>query len=122
VTLPPVVLVALGGALGAVSRYGVYAVAVRWGDRLPLGTWAVNALGCLAVGVVLSVPLADRTRLVAVVGFLGAFTTFSTYSADTVLLWTSGRPTLAALNALGSVAVGLACTLAGIALGRALAP
>ncbi len=121
-TLPPVVLVAVGGALGAVSRYGVYVAAVRWGDRLPLGTWTVNALGCLAVGVVLSVPLADRARLVAVVGFLGAFTTFSTYSADTVLLWTDGRPALAVLNALGSVAVGLACTLAGVALGRALAP
>lgn len=120
-TVPAPLLVAVGGAAGALARYAVYAAAERWGTLLPLGTWLVNAAGCLAIGMVLSAPLAERTHLVAVVGFLGAFTTFSTYSADTVALWTASRPVLAVLNALGSVAVGLVCTLAGLALGRAVA-
>lgn len=120
-TLSTVALVAAGGALGAVARYGVYVAAARWGEHLPLGTWTVNAAGCLLVGLVLASPPAERVRLAAVVGFLGSFTTFSTYAADTVALWGAGRPALAVANAVGSAGVGLAFTLAGLALGRAVA-
>ncbi len=59
-------------------------------------------------------------RLLLGVGVLGAFTTFSTYSAETIVLWSAGRPGLAFANALGSVAVGLVCVAAGLAAGRAL--
>ena len=112
-------LVAGGGALGAVARYGISHAAIRWGEHLPLGTWTVNAVGCLLVGLVLASPPAERVRLAAVVGFLGSFTTFSAYAADTVALWGAGRPALAVANAVGSSAVGLAFTLGGLALGRA---
>jgi len=120
-TLPNLVLVAGGGALGAVARFGLYEAAVRWGDRLPYGTWTVNAVGCFLIGLVLASPPSERVRLAAVVGFLGSFTTFSTYAADTVALWSAGRPALAVANAVGSAAVGIACTLGGLALGRSVA-
>lgn len=115
-------LVALGGAVGAVARYGVGLVALRWGEAVPLGTWIVNALGCLLIGLALPLVRADGARLAVLVGVLGSFTTFSTYSADTVLLWESGRPGLAAANALGSVVVGAAFVALGLALGRGWAP
>lgn len=115
-----VLLVALGGAAGALARWGAYAVGSRWSAGLPVGTWGVNALGCLLVGVVLAATPPDRLRFVFVVGFLGSFTTFSTYSADTVALWLAGRPGLAVVNAVGTVVIGLVCTVAGLAVGRAV--
>ena len=114
-----VLLVALGGALGARARYGLALASIRWlGPGLPAGTWAANAIGCFLIGLALPTLAGDRARLVAVVGFLGAFTTFSTYSADTLALWEAGRTGLAALNAVGSVAVGLAAVALGLTIGR----
>lgn len=121
-----VLLVAAGGALGALGRYGIGLLAVRvWSTGLPLGTWAVNLLGSFLIG--LAVPAivakggaAEGMRLALVVGFLGSFTTFSTFSLDTLALWESGRPGWALLNAGGSVALGLACAALGLWLGRSL--
>ncbi len=110
--------VALGGAVGAVARYGVGVAAVRWSTSAPWGTWGVNALGCLLIGLALPLVRADGPRLALVVGVLGSFTTFSTYSADTVLLWEAGRRGLALANAAGSVAVGVLFVGLGLALGR----
>ena len=116
-----VVLVALGGAVGAVLRYGLGLAGLRWaGAGLPWGTWAANAVGCLLIGVAIPLVRGDGARLALVVGVLGAFTTFSTYSADTVLLWEAGRRGLAVANAAGSVVVGLACVGLGLAVGRAV--
>lgn len=117
-----VVLVALGGAVGAVLRYGVGLAGVKWGGAgLPWGTWAANAVGCLLIGLALPLVRGDDARLALLVGGLGAFTTFSTYSADTMLLWEAGRRGMAVANAVGSVGVGLACVGLGMALGRAVA-
>ena len=117
-----ILLVALGGALGAVARYGVALAGLRWGGPgLPWGTWGANALGCLLIGLALPLVRHDDARLAGVVGFLGAFTTFSTYSADTVLLWETGRRGLAVANAAGSVLVGLTFVVLGLAIGRRLA-
>lgn len=117
-----VLLVALGGAVGAVARYGVGVAGARWVSMgLPVGTWAANALGCLVMGLALPLVAGDRARLLLLVGVLGSFTTFSTFSADTVVLWEAGRPGLAAANAAGSVVVGLVCVLVGLAVGRSLA-
>ena len=116
-------LVALGGALGAVARYGVTLLGLRWTDRVPAGTWIANLAGCVLIGLL--VPLLarpdDGRRALVLVGFLGAFTTFSTYTLETAALWEAGRPGLAALNALGSVAAGLALVALGLWAGRALA-
>lgn len=120
--MPPVLLVALGGAVGAVARYGVGLAAERLvGAGVPLGTWAVNAVGSFALGLALPLLAGDRARLAVLVGVLGSFTTFSTYSADTVALWEAGRRGLAVANAAGSVVVGVAFVVAGLALGRHLA-
>lgn len=117
-----VLLVALGGALGAVSRYGVSLAAVRlFGPGVPVGTWVANAVGCVLVGFVVALAPSERVRLAVVVGGLGGFTTFSSYSAETLALWSAGRPGLAAANAVGSVVVGLAGAAAGLMLGRAVA-
>lgn len=121
-----VLLVAAGGALGALGRYGIGLLAVRvWSTGLPLGTWAVNLLGSFLIG--LAVPFliakgeaADSVRLLFVIGFIGSFTTFSTFSLDTLALWESGRPGWALLNAGGSVVLGLALVALGLWLGRSL--
>lgn len=117
--MPPVLFVALGGACGALARYGAgRLVAALFDSPFPWATWSVNLLGCFLIG--LTVPLlgqlsgADRTRFFLVVGFLGSFTTFSTYSLDTVALWGQGHGLLGLLNAVGS----LVCGLVLVALGR----
>ncbi|MGB3541564.1 fluoride efflux transporter CrcB [Rubrivirga sp.] len=114
-----VLLVALGGAVGAVARYGVGLWAVRF-EVAPWGTWIVNAVGCLLIGIAIPAVRDDGARLALVVGVLGAFTTFSTYSADTVLLWEAGHRGLAVANAAGSVIVGVVFVVIGLAVGRSL--
>ena len=114
--------VALGGAVGALARYGIGLASVRFAEAgVPAGTWIVNALGCLLIGFALPLVQHDRVQLALVVGVLGSFTTFSTYSADTVLLWEAGARALAVTNAVGSVVVGVAFVGLGLALGRLLA-
>lgn len=115
--------VALGGALGASARYGIGLVSVRLlgPEWAVAGTWVANVLGCFLIGLAIPLLTADRARLVLVVGFLGAFTTFSTYSAETIALWESGRVGLAAVNAVGSVLLGLLAVAAGLTVARAVA-
>lgn len=118
--MPTALLVALGGATGALARWGLAEASARWlGLDAPWGTWAANLLGCFLVG--LAIPAfseADPRRAFLVVGFLGAFTTFSTYSAETLALWEAGRVGLALANAAGSVVLGLAACGLGLALAR----
>ena len=121
--MPPILLVAVGGALGASARYGVSRLAVHLGlTAFPWGTWAVNLAGCFLLGVGLPWLTGGHPRLsaFAAVGFLGAFTTFSAFSLDTLLLLQSGRIGLAALNAVGSVGAGLALVALGLGLARLL--
>ena len=114
-------LVAAGGALGALARWGLGLGAARWtAGGFPVGTWLANVAGCFLIGLALPLVADDRLRLGLVVGFLGAFTTFSTYSADTLALWEDGRVALAAANAAGSVVAGLVAVALGLAAGRAL--
>ncbi len=123
-------LIAAGGALGALARYGVGLQARRlWGDAFPWGTLAVNLLGCLALGALLEVartgaPGAHVSRGVQVflaVGFLGAFTTFSTFGVESVGLFMAGRPGPALTYVLASVGLGLAGCALGICAARAWA-
>lgn len=117
-------LVALGGALGAVARYGLALGMARVvPGPFPAGTWAANLTGCFLVGLVVPFVLAPESgaaRLLVVVGFLGAFTTFSAFSLETLSLLRLDRPALAALNALGSVALGFLLTATGWKLARLL--
>ncbi len=116
-------LVMLGGGLGAALRYGVNLAAARtWGPYFPWGTLTVNLAGCFLIGLL--VALADRgrfltpeMRLLLITGFLGAMTTFSTFSLETV---NAGRAGLA-LRPLANIAVhnigGLSLTMLGIWIG-----
>ncbi|HLA62922.1 MAG TPA: fluoride efflux transporter CrcB [Rhodothermales bacterium] len=117
-------LVALGGALGAVARYGVALSVARLAPGpFPAGTWTVNMVGAFAVGLVapfVLTPQMEGWRLFVVVGVLGGFTTFSAFSLETLGLLRDGRPALAALNALGSVFLGLVLTAIGWRLARVL--
>ncbi len=120
------VAVALGGAAGAVMRWlmasGIQKMA---GGAFPWGTFAVNALGSFMLGF-LFVWLIERStasdllRLALTVGFMGAFTTFSTYSLESVRLLQEGAFSLAFGNIAGQVVVCLGLTWLGIQLARAI--
>jgi CrcB protein len=116
----------LGGGIGSALRYGVgrAALAVA-GPNFPLGTLAVNLLGCTLMGV-LAEWLAWRDtgidasmKLFLATGLLGGFTTFSAFALDAVALWQRGEALTAAAYAAGSVVLSIAGFLAGMALVRA---
>jgi len=114
-------LVALAGALGALARYGVHGlVQSRTASRFPYGTVVVNLTGAFALGLLVGLVtyqgLDPDVRTVVGTGFIGAYTTFSSFSYDTVGLVESGEYRAALTNAVGSVVVGLAVATAGFAL------
>jgi CrcB protein len=118
--------IAVGGAIGAVLRFGLSTSVYRWlGRDFPYGTLTVNVLGSLLVGF-LATLLIDRLmlsvewRTAILVGFIGAFTTFSTFSLETLALMENGEPLRALLNILLSVVLCLSATWIGLTLGRQL--
>lgn len=114
-TLLPLVLpVTLGGALGSLFRYGISLTLKAWfGTLFPWGTLVVNSLGCLGIGIAWAFMNAKifhpttSTYLFAVVGFLGAFTTFSTFIFDTGFLFRQGNLNAAIFYLLGSNLLGI---------------
>lgn len=116
-----VLLVMLGGSLGAVCRYGVSLMAAKWfGAGFPWGTLAVNLTGCLLIGLVFGMTERGTThpaeRLFFVTGFLGALTTFSTFALETTQA-APGSITLAGLNILANNVAGFALAVGGMWLG-----
>jgi fluoride exporter len=119
-------ILALLGALGTLARYGISGWVQRLsGTGFPWGTLAVNALGCILLGIVWTLAeerlvISGQTRGLLLIGFMGAFTTFSSYAFETVQLLRDGEMLLA----LGNIAVQnvlcLFCVVAGMAVGRAL--
>jgi CrcB protein len=114
----------VAGAIGTLCRYGLGG----WVQRLiptafPWGTLAVNATGCFLFGIVWSLAeqrmlISGQTRLILLVGFMGAFTTFSTFAFETSQMLDDGEWLLAAGNLLLQNISGVILVLAGIALGR----
>jgi CrcB protein len=120
-----VVAVALTAFAGAVSRYLVdLAVQHRSESVFPLGTLVVNVTGSLALGFLVGLGLhhglAATPRTLVGIGFLGAYTTFSTFSYETVRLLEDGAHREALLNTATSLALGLAGAAAGLALAGAV--
>lgn len=114
-------LVVLGAALGAPSRWLLDGFVQSKHDSVfPWGTFTINAVGSFLLGILLGASLEgdELTRLVAFAGtgFCGAFTTFSTFSYETVVLAEEGSSPIAVLNVVGSVLAGLAMAFAGWAL------
>ncbi|HKJ93206.1 MAG TPA: fluoride efflux transporter CrcB [Longimicrobiales bacterium] len=112
--------IALGGALGAVARYGVGGwVQARAGFGFPWGTLAVNVAGALLIGFAMrylaAVRLSPEVRALIIIGGLGAFTTFSTFSYETVALLEDGEWLRAGMYATASLVLGLLAVYAGSA-------
>lgn len=120
-----VLLVATGGAIGAVLRYLLGGwIQGRLGPDFPWGTFIVNVSGSLLIGVVLGLAaqgaLSGEARLFLAVGILGGYTTFSTFSYETLQLIEDGNLAGTLLNAVGQVAAGLIAVYVGVVISRAL--
>jgi len=124
--LTNIALLSVAGALGTLCRYGlsgaVYAVA---GRDFPWGTWAVNLLGCLLFGLVWVLAeergaLSAQARTLVLVGFMGAFTTFSTLVFESAEMVRDGQWLAMGLNLAGQNALGFAAFYLGVAAGRTL--
>lgn len=116
-------LLLIAGALGASSRYVVDTLVQRvWMRSFPLGILLVNVTGSFLLGVLTGAALALDDSLVTVVGvgFLGAYTTFSTVSVETMLFAERGRWRLALGNVVGTLLAGVAAAGAGLLLGMLL--
>src|SRR5438067_660394 len=122
----PYLAVGAGGVLGANARYlvGLY-IADRLGAAFPYGTLVINVTGSLVIGCFLTfiserVSVSPLWRLFFATGFLGAYTTFSTYTYETATLVRNGASIPALLYVVGSVLAGLVGVLAGIAVAQRL--
>lgn len=119
-----VLILFVAGGCGTLCRYGLAALVHQLaGEAFPWRTAAVNLAGCFLFGLVYAlaegrVALGATAKAAILTGFMGAFTTFSTYLFDTHLLLRDGRHVLAALNVGGQTALGLLALAGGMALGR----
>jgi fluoride exporter len=122
----PLVLVGLGGAAGAMTRYLVDSwVAQRTAAAFPWGTLVVNVSGSFVLGLLFALAverdvLPAQSRLPLMVGFIGAYTTFSTLMLESWRLVDGGAIAMALANVVGSAVLGLIAVVAGLVLGRAL--
>ena len=119
-------LIAVGGAFGSVARYWVGStIAGRMGTRFPYGTFVINLTACLIIGFSITwlgkrAGINPAWRYLIPVGFIGAYSTFSTYEWETLSTMRSGAFLLAALYALGSLILGLAAVWLGAALAESI--
>jgi len=112
--IPPAQLVGAGGAVGAIARYLVGEFVPS--ERFPFGTLAVNVLGSFALGLLTFVAASTEVMLFVGIGVCGSFTTYSSFSVETVRLWETGSRLRAVIYALGTLclcllAVGVAWVL-----------
>jgi len=120
-------LVALGGAIGSVARYGVGALAVQlFGPTFPWGTLMVNLTGSFLIAVIMHIALAGSAvsvelRLFLTTGIVGGFTTYSTFNYETLALLNQRAYGFAGLNLAATVVGCLLAGVLGLAAGRALA-
>jgi CrcB protein len=120
------VWIGAAGFAGAVSRYQVEGwVSARTRGAFPWGTFVVNVSGCVLIGFLVAL-LTERfaanptLRVALTVGFVGAYTTFSTFAYETMRLSDHGRQAVALAYVVASVIAGVAAVMAGTSLGRAL--
>lgn len=119
-------LIALAGGLGALSRYGItLGLSRALGPAFPFGTLTANVLGCLLIGFLIGADISGdlvprALRLPLTVGFLGALTTFSTFSYDTVRFLEHGAWGAALTNVGANLILGIPATLAGLAVAKSV--
>jgi CrcB protein len=119
------VAIGVAGTLGALARYGVEGPIARRSTSFPWATFVVNVSGSFLLGLVVTllgerVAVAPWVRSALAIGFLGAYTTFSTLSLESYRLLEARSYVLAGANLLGSVSTGLVALYGGVVLGRAL--
>ncbi|MGZ0172665.1 MAG: fluoride efflux transporter CrcB [Planctomycetales bacterium] len=121
--------VGIGGFVGAISRFQISLWLSGWsiqrfGRVYPFGTFAVNIVGCLFIGILMALAadkkLPDIWQRVLVTGCLGSLTTFSTFSYETVELIRDDRPGLATLYVAANLVVGLVAVMVGMGIARAI--
>ena len=121
-----VLVISLGGACGAISRYYVTVLTGAWSSLgIAFGTLIVNVVGCFLIGVMIGSSHGQKNEWLKVgfgVGFLGSLTTFSTFSAETVLQLSTGAWKTAIIYTLANLVGGMLATAVGIVLGRKLFP
>lgn len=116
----------LGGFLGSALRYWISTATYRWlGESFPYGTLAVNIIGCLLIGFLMTFfeerfVINPNLRIFLTVGILGGFTTFSSFSYETMALLQEGSYWLGSVNVIASLTICLCATALGAALGRLL--
>jgi len=118
-----ILAVGLGGFLGAVGRYWISGLAQKLSDRFPLGTLSVNLLGSFILGLLATLFLEkmivnQELRLFLLVGLLGAFTTYSTFSFETLNLMRGGEWMFAGLNILANLVGTLIAVWAGVSIAK----
>src|SRR5580658_5058812 len=125
-TVQRYLLIAAGGALGSILRYWVSStISGRIGAKFPYGTFVINMTACIIIGFTLTyfgkrADLNPAWRFLVPIGFIGAYSTFSTYEWETLSTLRSGAFFLAALYAVGSLILGLAATWGGAMLAEIL--
>lgn len=117
-------LVFVGGGIGAVARYWMQGMVYRFMNGVfPYGTIAVNILGCFLIGLLMT-GMEERfmvnpsLRIFITIGILGGFTTFSSFSFETIALFQDGEVFFGMLNILASVAICLSATYVGVFIGK----
>jgi CrcB protein len=120
--LQQLLFLVIAGMFGTLSRYGLGSLMQRVaGTDFPFGTLLINLLGCLAIGYVMQLALTTNlippnTRIIITVGFIGSFTTFSTFSYETMKLFQDGATGAAMTNIAANVGLGLLATFGGMML------
>lgn len=110
--------VALAGAAGAAVRFVIDGhVLARSGGRLPWGTALINLSGAFVLGIIVGAAPGHAFTLIVGTGFVGAYTTFSTWMLESLLLGESGRTNAAVVNVAGQLVVGVAVAALGFGLG-----
>ncbi|MBD3220839.1 fluoride efflux transporter CrcB [bacterium] len=123
-TTQNLILVAVAGGLGALCRYGLGGLVQHAaGERFPAGTLVVNLLGCLLFGLIWGwlegrAGFSPQTRVIVLTGFMGAFTTFSTFAFETANLLQGGQLLAAALNVAVQTVAGVVLVMVGLTLGQ----
>ncbi|MDE0935146.1 MAG: fluoride efflux transporter CrcB [Mariniblastus sp.] len=120
-----ILMIGIGGALGAISRFGIAELSKRFlPESLPFGTLIANLVGCFLIGLIMGSGHSERSepiRLGFGIGFLGALTTFSTFGAETIGHVNEGNLLIAFGNVFVNVLLGLTFVFLGILAGKKMA-
>jgi len=124
VNVKQLVFIAIAGALGTLSRYGLSEMTHNWlGRNFPWGTLVINIAGCFVIGFLMTFFagtsfFSKEVQLAVTVGFLGAFTTFSTFGYDSFKFFHNGSWEMGMLNIIANVVIGLLAVMGGMGIAR----